>query len=159
MIDIEYYRHKIFIEKGYFIMKRKDIVVLSSVVANYAFINKPDPDGKYRVSVELEERDIEALSAAVKEAGLEEHLPLDYERGDILTPKSSFEPSVAFDTSVDFGSDIYSGCVVDVIVRPFEYTYKKRKGVSFGLVGIVKRNDGERLDGGVNIADYVDNIQ
>lgn len=158
MIDIEYYRHKIFIEKGYFIMKRKDIVVLYSVVANYAFINKPDADGKYRVSVELSWREIEALSAAVKEAGLEEYLPLNYEPGNMLTPKSSFEPAVAFDTSVEPGSDIYSGCVVDVLVRPFEYTYKRRKGVSFGLVGVVKRSDGERLDGGINLADYVDNI-
>ncbi len=140
-------------------MKRKDIVVLNSVVANYAFINKPDSDGKYRVTVELRAADIEKLSAAVKEACLEEHLPLDYEPGDMLTPKSSYEPSVAFDTTLDFGSDIYSGCVVDALVRPFEYTYKRRKGVSFGLVGIVKRADGERLDGGVNIADYVDNIQ
>lgn len=140
-------------------MKRKDIVVLTEKVANYAYINKPDSDGKYRVSVELAAADIEKLGAAVKEAGLEEHLPLDYETGEMLTPKSSFEPSVAFDMSLDFGSDIYSGCVVDVIVRPFEYTYKKRKGVSFGLVGIVKRDDGERLDGGINIADYVDNIQ
>lgn len=140
-------------------MKRKDVVVLTEKIANYVYINKPDADERYRVSVELEASDIEKLSAAVKEAGLEEHLPLDYEPGDMLTPKSSFEPSVAFDTSLDFGSDIYSGCVVDAVVRPFEYTYKKRKGVSFGLVGIVKRDDGERLDGGINIADYVDNIQ
>lgn len=140
-------------------MKRKDVVVLTERVANYAYINKPDSDDKYRVSVELQASDIEKLSAAVKEAGLEEHLPLDYEPGDMFTPKSSFEPAVAFDKSLDFGSDIYSGCVVDVIVRPFAYTYKKRNGVSFGLVGVVKRDDGERLDGGINIADYVDNIQ
>lgn len=140
-------------------MKRKDVVVLKEKVANYAFINKQDSDEKYRVSVELEAADIEKLGAAVKEAGLEEHLPLDYEPGDMFTPKSSFEPSIAFGMRVDFGSEIYSGCIIDVIVRPFEYTYKKRKGVSFGLIGVVKRDEGERLDGGINIAEYVDGIQ
>lgn len=140
-------------------MKRKDVIVLKEKVANYAFINKSDTDDKYRVSVELDADDISALTAAVKEAGLEEHLPLDYEPEDILTPKSSFGPSIAFGTGVGAGSEIYSGCIVDVIVRPFEYVYKKRKGVSFGLVGVVKRDDGERLDGGVNIAEYVDDIQ
>lgn len=140
-------------------MKRKDVVVLKEKVANYAFINKQDSDEKYRVSVELEAADIEKLGAAVKEAGLEEHLPLDYEPGGMFTPKSSFEPSIAFGMRVDFGSEIYSGCIIDVIVRPFEYTYKKRKGVSFGLIGVVKRDEGERLDGGINIAEYVDGIQ
>lgn len=140
-------------------MKRKDVVVLKEKVANYAFISKSDTDERYRVSVELNADDISALAVAVKEAGLEEHLPLDYEPEDILTPKSSFEPSIAFGMGVDVGSEIYSGCIVDVIVRPFEYVYKKRKGVSFGLVGIVKRDDGERLDGGINIAEYVDDIQ
>lgn len=139
-------------------MKRKDVVVLKEKVANYAFINKQDSDEKYRVSVELEAADIEKLGAAVKEAGLEEHLPLDYEPGGMFTPKSSFEPSIAFGMRVDFGSEIYSGCIIDVIVRPFEYTYKKRKGVSFGLLGVVKRDEGERLDGGINIAEYVDGI-
>lgn len=140
-------------------MKRKDVVVLKEKVANYAFINKQDSDEKYRVSVELEAADIEKLGAAVKEAGLEEHLPLDYEPGGMFTPKSSFEPSIAFGMRVDFGSEIYSGCIIDVLVRPFEYTYKKRKGVSFGLIGVVKRDEGERLDGGINIAEYVDGIQ
>lgn len=140
-------------------MKRKDVVVLKEKVANYAFINKQDSDEKYRVSVELEAADIEKLGAAVKEAGLEEHLPLDYEPGGMFTPKSSFEPSIAFGMRVDFGSEIYSGCIIDVIVRPFEYTYKKRKGVSFGLIGVVKRDEGERLDGSINIAEYVDGIQ
>lgn len=140
-------------------MKRKDVVVLKEKVAYYAFINKPDTDGRYRVSVELDADDIGALMAAVKEAGLEEHLPLDYEPEDIFTPKSSFGPSIAFGMGVDAWSEIYSGCIVDVVVRPFEYVYKKRKGVSFGLVGVVKRDDGERLDGGINIAEYVDDIQ
>lgn len=139
-------------------MKRKDVVVLKEKVANYAFINKQDSDEKYRVSVELEAADIEKLGAAVKEAGLEEYLPLDYEPGGMFTPKSSFEPSIAFGMRADFGSEIYSGCIIDVIVRPFEYTYKKRKGVSFGLLGVVKRDEGERLDGGINIAEYVDGI-
>lgn len=55
--------------------------------------------------------------------------------------------------------DFYSGCYGVIDVGPFAYNNQGR-GVSFGLNSIMKREDGERLDGRVSaekaFADYID---
>lgn len=136
-------------------VKRKDVVVLRDKIANYAFIDKKDDNDKYRVSVELTKEDIYSLTEAVKAANLEEYLPLDVEEGDMLAPKTAFEPKIGYTNGAEI-KDIYSGCKVHILVSPFEYTYKKKKGVSFGLQGVVKCGEGERLDGGIELSDYID---
>lgn len=130
-------------------------ILLKGKIVNYANITKPDKDGFYRVSVELTETDIDELTAAAEEEGLkigraDEKIP-----GDMISPKTAYEPVICFDKAVE-NTEIYSGCICDVVVSPFEYVYKKRKGVSFGLRAICKRAEGERLDNRKNATDYFD---
>lgn len=47
--------------------------------------------------------------------------------------------------------ELYSGCYVDAMITAFAYDYEGRKGVSFGLRGIRKLANGDRLGGQVAV--------
>lgn len=125
-------------------MKKENLAILKNKTVNYLFYTKPDDAGKYRLTVVLNENDIKELERALKAAGWDEYLPLDLLPGDKITPKSSYQPEV--EIMAELEDVLYSGMVADIAINAFEYSYKRKCGISWGLVAIRKVEDGERLD-------------
>jgi len=78
-----------------------------------------------------------------------EHKPAVFRKH--LDPDSGEPVEIDGDTS---DSGVYPGCVVRALVHAYAYDRAGNKGVTFGLDGIQKWGDGERLDGRVNAADH-----
>lgn len=84
-----------------------------------------------------------------------------YPEGSVfINVRSTYAPGIVrWDKSLITEADkaeVYPGAIVRAIVSAFAYERKGNHGVSFGLDGLQKLRDGERLDGRVNVQDAFD---
>ena len=113
---------------------------------------------------ELAPKDVnrKALRNPLARDGAEkEHLGGPYVEGaKFFTAKTNFKPQVIDgDQNPIFDrDDVYAGCTGRLLVHCYYYDRDGNKGIGFGLDGVQKMGEGERIDGGVDVTTVFDKV-
>lgn len=128
-------------------------VKMSNVTLFWAFVARQNEmSGKYQVDIsQLTQKQVEGLSAmGVSVANKGD------DRGFYVTCKSEY-PIDVYDTegSVVRGDTVGNGSKANIVVTPYEWTFKGKKGVSLGInkVVITELNEYSSGDDGIDMDD------
>lgn len=105
---------------------------------------------------------VKALRNPLSRDGAEkEHLGGPYVEGaKFFTAKTNFKPQIIDgDQNPIFNSeDVYAGCTGRLLVHCYYYDRDGNKGIGFGLDGVQKMGEGERIAGGVDVTTVFDKV-
>lgn len=117
--------------------EKKPELIKVKAVAAYAFTNKPNPmsEGTYTIELtQLSPKAVEALEFAGIEVKTKDKSP---EWKFYITGKSKF-PIKAVDEDGDPVEDIIgNGSVVTATIKPYDWSFKNKKGTSAGVAKLV----------------------